>query len=116
MLAPNIVSLPSLISWLRTKDPEEAYDYSSHTTCCFAQYLDHRGCPYLSQERLVLFEQLHKRYMDVANPIRGLQPQPHDQARGHPRLGWTFGKALERALQMQEASDNEYRRLPDGNG
>jgi hypothetical protein len=95
MLAPNVVSLASLISWLRTKDPEESYRYSDVHHCVFAQYLAHHGLPYGHHARGQPFARLHEKYMQVAQPPGSC---PYNSM-------WTFGQALERALQMQENSN-----------
>jgi hypothetical protein len=36
-------NLPSLIEWLKTKDPDETYLWSSVSLCVFAQYSQHLG-------------------------------------------------------------------------
>lgn len=94
MLAPNVVSLPSLISWLRTMDPEERYLFTDIRKCVFAQYLEHHGYPHGHPQRGEPFEQLHTRYILIARPKNS-----------GPEYSSTFGQALERALQMQENPD-----------
>lgn len=88
MLAPNVVSLPSLISWLRTKEPSEAYIFPSYYNCAFTQYLAHCGYDVRTPDGWKLFEQLHERYLPVVHVGEA--------------ASWTFGQALERALQMED--------------
>lgn len=37
------VTLPDLIAWLETKDPNERYDYTDANNCLWAQYLKAQG-------------------------------------------------------------------------
>lgn len=76
-------SLHTLIAWLETKPPEEAYSYWQPKTCLLAQYLHALGEPRydLSSAEARAF------FGDDGRIVCGSELQ----------RDWTFGAALERA-------------------
>jgi hypothetical protein len=92
MLARNPNSLLSLVAWLKTKDPDESYNFScTNGECLFSQYLSqsfgydpdpvdaHTNGPWVA---------LHLHYFSVARQVP-----------------WTFGAALTRAEAMNNVAD-----------
>ena len=77
-------TLDALIAWLRTKDPEEKYCWSSPGHCLFGQYAKFVGTRYL-----LLLNRMGARNSN------GDTIEPGDIGVGTPH---TFGAALERAI------------------
>ena len=82
----DVHSLSSLITWLKTKDPEEMYKYVSSSNCLLAQYYRDKGfkAVHVTPDEVGYGIWHWKKLPDHFNDIAG------DGA-------YTFGAALERA-------------------
>ena len=80
-------TLPDIIEWLRTKPPREKYNYYEATKCLAAQYYEARTGKVV---RFGYFDD-GKDYAEWTEPL-------HTIALDQP---WTFGAALQRALDAQ---------------
>jgi hypothetical protein len=85
------LTLAHFIQWLESKDPNEAYDYTSSSRCVGAQYLKYCGVKDYSVGSGNNFEKYIKGMWYIAKG----QDAEKD---------WTFGAALERAKAIQNGT------------
>ena len=82
----DVHSLSSLIRWLKTKDPEESYEYTSSRNCLLAQYYRAKGYSKAMVDpecvRLSVFK-----WQDLPEHFNAIAREGEE----------TFGAALERA-------------------
>lgn len=78
----DVMSLQTLIAWLETKPPEEAYDYMcTNGSCFYSQYLTAHGVSWKGSHEWFQWHTNGRVHIAVCEP-------------------WTFGAALTRARAM----------------
>lgn len=85
--------LESLIGWLETKNPEEAYAYNRNESCCLAQYFQANGYP----EAFVTPSDVYLNGYHGGLYSQDYTPLPTGFNRIAAQHDRTFGGALERA-------------------
>lgn len=85
--APGEPSLPGFVDWLRSKDPNEHYEWPNSMICACGQYSEHlTGQPVWGGTNL--WNKLNYIARGVKAPYADSDPED-----------WTFGKCLARALE-----------------
>jgi hypothetical protein len=88
---PTVLSLDTLIAWLRTKNPAESYAYVDGSECLLFQYLKAHGFP-------VRYVTAFGAWYDHEGALHRTSRAFYHIAIGHP----TFGAALQRASEQEE--------------
>ena len=98
---PGDPSLDGLIGWLKTKEPEDRYEYTAPCSCLLHQYLKAAGLNPFSVSPTMYHLNLRDNRIDIEG-----KPLGDDLAEVARTTPHTFGEALERAEKIRGRKDN----------